>query len=189
MDHGGTGQQIGGAVLSVGGGVLAVALLSGTAQVLGAGLLIVVGLWLIVEPAAPWVLPVARERDDLGRRVFRPQVPRLHQTRRIGRRQLRERAEAVAKRLLDLSAEWRLSEPNEDESLDWDELARRSTRHSIERLNRYNADCAAEALALHDEFRRLGITDGKDRWRFEHPTNPLGLERVARDLGLWAKKL
>lgn len=58
---------------------------------------------------------------------------------------------------------------------------------SISMMAAYKTNHAAEALFLHDQFVRMGVTDGSERTRFEYPTNPLGVEHIARELGTWAK--
>lgn len=190
--------------MSIGGGLLALLLPPASGIAVGA-FLVFVGLWLVIEPAAPWLLPVARERDALGRLVFRPQVPRLHQQRRIKRGELRQRAAALSTRIFEMLGESRRTEPTrrpycvapgweemseeERSRLFWEE-GQKSSQHATELMIRYNVECAAEALALHDEFQRLGITDGKHRnWLFEQPLNRSGLEEVARLLGVWARKV
>jgi hypothetical protein len=203
VESSGTRQQIGGVLLSIGGGVLALVLPPGVGIALGVAL-VLIGLWLVIEPAAPWALPIVRERDALGRLVFRPQVPRLHQQRRVKRAELRQKGAALSTRIFEMAGEarrtdlsrrahwaspsWEGMSKEERDRLFW-EQSERSIQHATDLMVRYNVECAAEALALHDEFHRLGVTDGKKRDWFERPTNPLGLEEVARLLGVWAKKV
>lgn len=59
----------------------------------------------------------------------------------------------------------------------------RMERHSAKLLADYTKRYSARALGVYDDAVRLGLIDGADRWTLEHPTNPLGVEEVARVLG------
>jgi hypothetical protein len=54
--------------------------------------------------------------------------------------------------------------------------------HSTETQNQYNVQFMGPALALFDELEKRGWLDQQQRFRFEHPTNQLGIEEVARTL-------
>lgn len=57
-------------------------------------------------------------------------------------------------------------------------------RYSTETMTRYNQRFAARSLALFDRAAEFGWVGEKERFRFEHPTNPLGIEEIARTLGV-----
>ena len=46
-----------------------------------------------------------------------------------------------------------------------------------------------EALSLFDAAEKKGWVDRPERWRFEHPTNPLGVEHIAQLLATWGAHL
>lgn len=62
-------------------------------------------------------------------------------------------------------------------------------RYSIDTVARWNERFALRALTLFDRMVREGVGDPADRFRIEHPTNPFGIEKVARILGVMADQL
>jgi hypothetical protein len=71
----------------------------------------------------------------------------------------------------------------------FNEHGSKAVAHMTEYMSRYLVEWSAEALALFEDFRDREMASEQDRWCFEHPTNPLGLEYVANRLGMWAKQL
>ena len=65
----------------------------------------------------------------------------------------------------------------------FDEYTEKSLAHSNETMNRYKHRYSARALGLFDRAVSQGLANPGDRDRFERPTNPLGIEEVARILG------
>ena len=83
---------------------------------------------------------------------------------------------------------WSEMSPEESRAAFWED-AQEYSAHTADLMTRYNVECAAEAAFLREEFIRLGIADQSSASRFEHPVNPLGVERIAEYLATWAKKL
>jgi hypothetical protein len=53
-------------------------------------------------------------------------------------------------------------------------------QYMTETMNQYNVQFMGPALALFDELLARGWVTNDARWRFEYPTNPLGIDEVAR---------
>ena len=122
-----------------------------------------------------------------------------------GKRRLRKRALAAERGIRGLLAEHKRNDPGRSPhwttTPDWHSLseeertkhfwaeAQKSSDHSNELMIQYGQSYASEALALCEQFEQRGVADAQERFRFEHPTNPLGVEHVALCLGAWARKL
>lgn len=122
-----------------------------------------------------------------------------------GKKALKKRAEAASRAILELVAECRRTDPTRDPwwygQPNWDNMSdeeksrifnehgSKSSAHTTEYMSRYLIEHSAEAMALFEEFKERDMTDESQGWRFEHPTNPLGLEEVGRLLGTWARRL
>jgi hypothetical protein len=119
----------------------------------------------------------------------------------VRKRHLRERAESLAGSINDLAAEgmayrlpawqsagWQHADESERTRL-WNENTNALIADSQAVMARFDREHGSEALVLYDEFARLGKTGGVERFRFEYPTNSLGLREVAQWLGVWAKQL
>ena len=59
----------------------------------------------------------------------------------------------------------------------------RTIRYTLTTMDRYRGRFEGQALALFDEAGLRGWANEGKRHYFEHPTNPLGVEEVARTLG------
>ena len=176
-------------------------LVSGTAAPL-ATLVALAGVYWIATTARvrPW-LPSLRFRRE-GRAYTLVIDPPSRSWR--NKRDLKTRAERVASELQHVLADHRRTDPSRKtwfDRPDWSKLSddeknrafneqtQASVDHSLELMNRYAIEYSAEALYLCEEFIKRGLAQPGDRSRFEHPTNPLGVEEVARKLGLWGKQL
>lgn len=72
----------------------------------------------------------------------------------------------------------------------WEERSHRSSAQHQESMNRWNERFAVRALAAYDQLLAHGAKDlSEGRHLYEHPTNYLGIERIARDLGVMAAHL
>jgi hypothetical protein len=175
------------------------------------------GRWLVATWVALITMAAVVVLTADVTRPYMPSVSLLRQGRSTGlvwtspdkapfvTRSLRKRAERVSVDLLNLLAAYRANDPGRTpwwfSHPDWDSLperernrifhehSQRSSSHSTEFMNRYSVEFSTEALALFAEFRRRDLAAEEDRMWFEHPTNPLGVEKVAQSLGLWAKQL
>lgn len=75
----------------------------------------------------------------------------------------------------------------------WDASTERSSRHSLETMIHWNERYSVKALAAYDQLlahgAEVGIEAGQGRHLFEYPTNPLGIEKAGRTLGVMASHL
>jgi hypothetical protein len=145
--------------------------------------------------------PTFHGRRESGRWIVEAVPP---ERRRVKKRALRKRALQASEQIYAFLAESRQTDPTsepwfwtpgwetfseEEKNQAFHEHSAKLIRHARETMDRYNASFAAEALVLHAEFERRGVTDGSARFHFEHPTDPLGVEEVARELGVWGRQL
>lgn len=56
--------------------------------------------------------------------------------------------------------------------------------YSTETMSRYMVRFQARALKLFDDLKECNLVDSSQRHWFEHPTNPLGIQEVAKLLGV-----
>lgn len=127
-------------------------------------------------------------------------VVRLPQLKRSSKKDLRKQALDLSKELFDFTSKRRKHDPGlthssyrassaEERDKAWDAYTKLMINYSTETMSNYNAQYLTRALVLHDAFKEKGLTAGDERHWFEHPTNILGIERVATELGTWARKL
>ena len=119
---------------------------------------------------------------------------------RTDARELASRAHALSRELYDFLAERRRDDrtveshlrssgaPDDQRHQRWIEESISSQAFFTETMSRYGQRYTARALAIFDTATETGLADPKDRWRFEHPTNPLGIEHIAQQLGVIGHK-
>lgn len=115
-------------------------------------------------------------------------------------RELASRAHALSRELYDFLAERRRDDrtleshlrssgaSDEERRLRWIEDNISNQAFFTETMSRYGQRYATRALAIFDTAAETGLADPKDRWSFEHPTNLIGIEHVAQQLGVFGHK-
>jgi hypothetical protein len=105
------------------------------------------------------------------------------------------RAHALSRELYDFLAERRRDDPTlklhlrsssvseEERHQRWIESTVSTMEFYTETMNRYGQRFEARALAIFDAAAKAGLADPRKRVEFEHPTNPLGIQRIAQRLG------
>jgi hypothetical protein len=117
---------------------------------------------------------------------------------------LATRAEALSRELYDFVAERKRDDPmmksflrsatgrsvlsDEERQREWAERTGDMHAFSTETMNRYRQRFAVRVLAVYDDAVAAGNEKPEDRLSFEHPTNELGIERVAQRIGVIGHK-
>lgn len=85
----------------------------------------------------------------------------------------------------------RQAKTEEERNRLWQENTNESMRHSLARNSEYDRRFKGDSIVLRDELAaRLHISpDKRTASLYEHPTNPIGMEMVAADLEVMAKRL
>jgi hypothetical protein len=110
---------------------------------------------------------------------------------------LRERCRRLSDEIMQFLSDRRRDDPGsiphwfglsatateEEKTRAFNDSTAKSMRYSTETISRYNERYLARSLALFDDLAERNLAPTANRMYFEHPTNPLGIEEVARTLG------
>lgn len=119
-----------------------------------------------------------------------------HWPGRSGDEKLRQRCRHLSEEIYEYVADRRRGDPafrnwldrpstrtEEEAKRQWIREREDQDRYATETMVRYAQKYEAESLALFDAAARRGWVDPEERWRFECPTNPTGIQLVAQRLG------